>query len=253
MPDEASLFQTSGLTWADRAALNGLEAVLAPGGDWRLNTFLHGVHSYAARTALKHFRPGDSIIDFGCGIGRFSKFFASRQYRVLATDITFEMIARAKVECQGKPVEFRLTNGIDIPVASGSIGGIWCCGVLRYSLFVTNPAYDAIAREMLRVLRPGGYVVNCEMYVDAEPDVFNEGFEAAGFETRGTQVLHRYGSRLERLTLHRFFPGMCVTVLGRISASWYAQIHNARCNVPGLRDYLFVWQKPVNPPKQAQA
>src|SRR5438270_1890868 len=44
MPDEASLFQTSGLPWGKRASLDGLEAVLAPGGNPRRNSFLHGAH-----------------------------------------------------------------------------------------------------------------------------------------------------------------------------------------------------------------
>src|SRR5581483_7043317 len=199
MPDEALLFQTTGLPWSERAGLDELSAVLSPTGDRRHNLFLHGVHLFAARRALGYFREGGTIIDFGCGTGRFTRFFASHNCRVLATEVTASMLERAKAECTGSGCDFVLTDGVAVPAPSGSIDGIWCCAVLRYSLFVPNPAYNEIAKEMYRLLRPGTYVVNCEMYVDKRPESFVSGFENAGFVTRNVSMLHRYGGKLERL------------------------------------------------------
>ena len=126
--------------------------------------------------------------------------------------------------------------------------GIWCCAVLRYSLFVPNPAYTQIANEMFRVLRPGAYMVNCEMYVDVPPEIFLQGFEAAGFETRNIFVLHRYGRRLERVLSHRLIPDRWITRAASLSALVRYTLDNPRRQVSGLRDYLFVWQKPVHLP-----
>jgi len=246
MPDEKSLFQTSGPSWSARASLCGLDAVLAPGGSARGNLFLHGIHVFGAECALKYFPCNSAIIDFGCGTGRFSAFFAVRQRYVLGTEVTPQMLEQANKECTEGSCEFALTDGVSLPCASASIDGIWCCAVLRYSLFVSNPAYDRIAKEMYRVLRPGAYVVNCEMYVDVPPEIFLQGFEDAGFETRKVFVLHRYGRRLERMLSHRLIPDGWITRAAYLSAFVRHGLDNSGRQVPGLRDYLFVWQKPVH-------
>jgi len=246
MPDEKSLFQTTGPSWSARASLGGLNAVLAPGGSARGNLFLHGIHIFGAERALRHFPPDTAIIDFGCGTGRFTAFFASRQRRVLGTEVTPEMLEQAKKECAESSCEFALTDGVSLPCAPASVDGIWCCAVLRYSLFVANPAYDRVAKEMYRVLRPGGYVVNCEMYVDVPPDIFLQGFEDAGFETRSVFVLHRYGGILERLLSNRLIPDRCIARAASLSALVRCSLDNPRRQMPGLRDYLFVWQKSVH-------
>ena len=100
---------------------------------------------------------------------------------------------------------------------------------------------------MYCVLRPGAYVVNCEMYVDVPPEVFLQGFEEAGFETRNVSVLHRYGGRPERMLSHRFIPDRWITRAASLSALVRSTLDNPRRQVSGLRDYLFVWQKPVHP------
>ena len=246
MPDEKSLFQTAGPSWSARASLGGLNAVLAPGGSARGNLFLHGIHIFGAERALKYFPRDSAIIDFGCGTGRFTTFFASRQRQVLATEVTVEMLEQAKKECRESGCEFVLTDGISLPSASSSVDGVWCCAVLRYSLFVPNPAYDRIAKEMYRVLRPGAYVVNCEMYVDVPPDIFLQGFEDAGFEIRTISVLQRYGGRLERVLSHRLIPERWITRSASLSAFVRAHFDSPGRHKAGLRDYLFVWQRPVH-------
>jgi SAM-dependent methyltransferase len=214
--------------------------------DTRRNFFLHGLNTFGAECALRYFPRGGKIIDFGCGTGRFTTFFTLRQRRVLATEVTPEMLDQAKKECTEGLGEFVLTDGVSLPSASASVDGIWCCGVLRYSLFVSNPAYSEIAKEMYRVLRPGAYVVNCEMYVDVPPSVFLQGFEDAGFETRNISVLHRYGGRVERMLSHRLIPDRWITRAASLSALVRYSLDNPRRPVGGLRDYLFVWRKPVD-------
>src|ERR1700724_1890608 len=115
MPHEKSLFQTAGPSWSARASLGGLNAVLDPGGSARGNLFLHGIHSFGAERALKYFPRNGAIIDFGCGTGRFTAFFASRQRRVLGTEVTPEMLEQAKKECTEGSCEFELTDGGSLP------------------------------------------------------------------------------------------------------------------------------------------
>jgi SAM-dependent methyltransferase len=246
MPDEKSLFHTTGPSWSERASLPGLHAVLAPEElAERRNQFLHGIHRFGAACALRYLPAGGLIIDFGCGTGRFTRFFASRGRGVLGTEITPEMISRARTECLELGCEFVLTDGISIPLADESVDGIWCCAVLRYSLFVSNPAYVQIAQEMFRVLRPGACVVNCEMYVDVLPDVFLPDFERAGFKTHKISVLQRYGGKPERLLSNRFIPNRWLPFSASLCAFLRSRFDDPRRVAPGLRDYLFVWQKPA--------
>ena len=244
MPDETTRFHTAGPSWSDRASLGGVRAVLSPDGSDRRNNFLHGIHSYGANCALQHMTPNGHVVDFGCGTGRFTRFFALRGQHVLATEISAEMIYQAQKESVLANCEFKVTDGILIPVPDASIDCIWCCAVLRYSLFVSDPAYADISREMFRVLRPGGYVINLEMYVDQAPDVFTEDFETAGFTTRRVSVLQRYGGRPERWLNHRLFPEGWVFNAAGLVALLRSHFDSPRRSVPGLRDYLFYWQKP---------
>jgi ubiquinone/menaquinone biosynthesis C-methylase UbiE len=121
------------------------------------------------------------MIDFGAGNGRFTRYFASRGHYVLGTEITPEMAVEAKKLSPSGQCEIVVTDGISIPVKDNSIGGVWCCAVLRYSLCVENPCYSEIATEMFRILQQGAYVVNCEMWVDVPPTHFTEGFERVVF------------------------------------------------------------------------
>ena len=244
MPDETTRFQTAGPSWSERASLGQLQAVLSPTGTPRENQFLHGVNSYGASQARRYFRRGGQMIDFGCGTGRFTQFFASQGARVLATEITPEMLAEAKRICTSPLCSFVLTDGLSIPKANSTVDCVWCCGVLRYSLFVPNPAYAEIASEMFRALRPGGYVVNLEMYVDVAPKIFTADFERVGFRTRRVSVLQRYGGRPESWLSHRFIPERWLGASAGICAFLRSALDRPDRAVPGLRDYLFVWQKP---------
>jgi len=244
MVNERELFHDIAGDWSDWAGLGGLSAVLSPTGSPRRNMFLHGITSYGALQALHYLPPNGRIIDLGCGNGRLSRLFASCGRRVLGTEITPEMLIDARKECSHLNCEFVLTDGVLLPVDDASIDGLWCCGVLRYSLFAPNPAYAAIAREMMRALKPGAFVVNCEMYVDVGPDAFLPDVEAAGFKTRSVKVLHRYGRRLESLAAWRALPLSWVKHSAMLSALLRSTFDAACRNTPGLRDYLFVWQKP---------
>jgi ubiquinone/menaquinone biosynthesis C-methylase UbiE len=243
MPDEKSLFHPIGLTWGERASLGGLEAVLSPQGAGRRNMFLHGANLYGARRALRYLPRGGQIIDFGCGNGRFSGFLSRRGRRVWGTEITPEMIEQAKQEEACNNCHFLITNGVDLPFAEDSIDGIWCCGVLRLSLFVENPAYNDIAKEMHRVLRPGAFFVNCEMYVDVAPQVFIDGYEKAGFSLEKLSVLLRDKGFLELILSNRRIPEKWLQGSAQLCALIRSKFDNPWRETTGLRDYLFVWRK----------
>ena len=246
MPDEGGTFQTIGMSWGERAQLGGLNSVLSPLGSNRRNTFIHSVHTFGARVALAlnlHHAKG-ILLDFGCGTGRFTRFFDRKGYSVIGTEITWGMLEQARSTGISQRSSMILTDGIILPLRDRSVDMIWCCGVLRYSLFVAKPAYNDISREMYRVLKPGGLVVNLEMYVDKRPEEFTSGFELAGFTTKRVRILQRYGGRIENHFQASRVPLRLVAVAGHICALIRMMIDNPASPHNGLVDYLFVWSKP---------
>jgi len=110
-------------------------------------------------TAFAGLRPGETVVDLGCG-GGLDVFLAAARVGpaglAIGLDMTPEMIERARRSAarqQLKNVEFRLT-GIDrLPLADASVDCI-------ISNCVINLVSDkqAVFREMYRVLKPGGRV-----------------------------------------------------------------------------------------------
>src|SRR6185369_15691593 len=116
MPDELSLFQTTGASWSERARLGELDAVLTGTGNHARNLFLHHTQLVAARYAATLVPRTGRVVDFGCGTGRFMRFFASRVRSVIGTELTKEMAERAV--SLGLPANSTtvLTDGVAIPL-----------------------------------------------------------------------------------------------------------------------------------------
>lgn len=267
-------FETEGPTWAERAGRGELSAVFSPDGTERRNLFLHTITLYAANRALALTRNRGVLLDFGCGTGRMLRFFAAHGWSVIGTEITAEMLDEARRFGLPRGAQIHLTDGVRIPLPDESVDMIWVCGVLKYSLFEPGaicrggsgrsagglaadaqgksvpggkafvPVYRDIAREMYRALKPGGWVVNNEVYVDAPVEAFTRDFEETGFVTQDVRVLQRYFEPLAKLLQSPRVPRWCVTGAARLYGAGRFRLDNPRRAVPGLRDYLFVWFKP---------
>jgi len=168
------------------------------------------------------------------------------------------------------------TSGYEIPLADNSVDMILAWGVLKYALFPPgwrclvnasaqtprnsalmmngpasggddcNPEYQDVAREMYRVLRPSGTVVQYEMYVNFQPAIFSGAFLEAGFKNEQIRILRRYQGGLERAL--EYLPRSGVSAAGTILAGeWCARLRSWFDNPSkaggGFRDYLFIWRK----------
>lgn len=102
-------------------------------------------------------RSTDTVLEIGCGVGRISRVLAARARRVVALDISEEMLARAR---QHNPnldnVEWFLGDGVSlVGIADGSIDACVSVVVLQH---MPDPALTmGYVREVGRVLRPGGW------------------------------------------------------------------------------------------------
>lgn len=233
-----------GLTWTERASLGELAAVLSPDGSARRNQFLHCVHLKGAYKALSLRKPPGTLLDFGCGTGRFVRFFASKGYNVIGTEVTDAMLQQARHFGLPANASLLLTDGVSIPVPDQSVDILWICGVLR--LVAQQPVFKQITAEMFRVLKPGSFVVNVEVSTQWDPTVFNAGFESAGFKTQSVKVLHRYG-RFDRIFKSNVIPSWALGPMARGYATFRGLTDdpNRAVQGEGRRDYLMVWKKPA--------
>lgn len=102
-------------------------------------------------------RPGDTVLDLGCGSGTDS-FLAARQAgpagRVIGVDMTDAQLDKARrlaTEAGLGNVEVHRADIAETPVADGSVDVVITNGVINLA-----PDKGAVFREVARVLRPGG-------------------------------------------------------------------------------------------------
>jgi SAM-dependent methyltransferase len=108
-------------------------------------------------TAYAHLRPGEVVVDLGCG-GGLDIFLASSKVgpegRAIGIDMTPEMIERARrnaAKGDYTNVEFHLATIDKLPLEDNSVDCVISNCVINLA-----PDKQAVFREIARVLKPGG-------------------------------------------------------------------------------------------------
>jgi len=244
MPDEQENFQTTGPSWQERAEkYNGFNVVYSPSNS-RLSQWLFLISSVCLHSTLRHVKRSDTVIDFGCGIGHHTQVIYSYAGKTIGVDITHGMIQRARASFGNLPISFEQIDGIHLPFESNSVDLIWISGVMKYSLFVSDPKHREIVDEFIRVLKPGGWVYNFEMYVDQPSAIFSKDFIEGGFSLLSAPVVHLYQSKFDRLAVGKYRRLFLRKWWAVFSMVWTrATIRENRLN-NRLRDYFFEYRKP---------
>jgi len=114
--------------------------------------------------ALGPIRPGEAVLDMGCGAG-FDAFVAAQlvgpRGRVVGIDMSPEMIGVAeagRAEGGSPQVEFRVAQAEALPFSDASFDVALSNGVLNLI-----PDKAAALREIFRVLHPGGRLQACDI------------------------------------------------------------------------------------------
>jgi len=150
-------------------------------------------------------RDTDTVLEIGCGIGRFTRVLAHRAGHVIALDVSDQMLARARELCADLGgVRWMLGDGVSLePLADATVDA--CVSIVVFQHFPDAEIAFGYVREVGRVLRPGGWAA---LQVSNDPSVHRRrsGFAAAlraltGRGPRGIRHPAWLGSHVELAAL----------------------------------------------------
>jgi ubiquinone/menaquinone biosynthesis C-methylase UbiE len=201
------------------------------------------------RTLWRHFdrlfRPGDRILDVGCGTGSDAIHLARNRLHVTAIDASGEMLAQlqAKLARESPPLDIDVKRGNIDDLARQLVGPY--DGIISSFAALNTVDLSAFAPQAARLLRPGGHLI-CHMlstghgqtvphrllgrrpttpgvksypvggaslpHLDIQPDDFYRRFFAGHFDRRRGYALGLFVSG----ALEARLPAPLLDVLGRI-------------------------------------
>jgi ubiquinone/menaquinone biosynthesis C-methylase UbiE len=107
---------------------------------------------------LTGLRPGEHLVDLGCGPGAASRYAARRGARVTGVDPAPVMLDMARRLTRRAPgVTFVEGTADAIPVADASVDAAWALATVHHW-----PDLEPSLREVARVLEPGGRFLAAE-------------------------------------------------------------------------------------------
>lgn len=107
---------------------------------------------FAARRAflMHHVRPGDRVLDLGCGEGAFALVLAAAGARTTAADVSPAALERARRR-PGMPEAVLLAEDAELPFAEAAFDVVWAGEVLEHTVDTA-----LLLAQVRRVLRFGG-------------------------------------------------------------------------------------------------
>lgn len=111
----------------------------------------------------------DTILDYGCGVGRLTKHMAKRFAKVIGADISPTMLAQARKRLEGlNNVKLLETDGVNIPLPENSIDFVFAYHVFQH--IKERSMVEESFKEIYRVLKRGG-VFKVLMRSDKQSDM----------------------------------------------------------------------------------
>jgi len=174
-------------------------------------------HTRVSRVTEQYLRPSDGIIlEGGCGPGEMVASLAHSGYSVIGVD-TAEKTVELLRQCVPE-LDIRYGDVRNLEFADGYFAGYWSIGVIEHFW----DGYEAIASEMSRVLRPGGYLFLTFPYMSPvrivrgrvglfarwRPGMSHDGFYQFALDSASViDHFHRIGFRLVKSMPFDFING----------------------------------------------
>jgi SAM-dependent methyltransferase len=148
--------------WDSRARSDAFHYIASWRGNWDKSSFFEsGEQDYLQLVgpflAVNHWEPqGKTMLELGCGAGRLTRSFAQRFAKVVAVDVSPEMLSRAQSYLpDAANIVWFQGDGTDLAgVETDSMDFVFCYIVLHH--MPQEAVAFAYVREMLRVVKSGG-------------------------------------------------------------------------------------------------
>jgi len=112
-----------------------------------------GKNSYVARITKKYLDSDDGpILEGGCGLGSKVESLRLNGYRCIGVDNAIKTVQALQTSLPELDIRLGDVRKLDFP--DNYFAGYWSLGVIE----PFRDGYDDIMNEMLRVIRPGGYL-----------------------------------------------------------------------------------------------
>lgn len=143
-------------------------------------------------------RPGERVLDLGCGAGRDLAWLEQAGLRVLGADLSVGMLAEARrvTGCALCQMDMRRLG-----FARGSFAAVWCNAAL---LHLPSQQLPGALAEIARLLRPGGHLFALVQKGSGE-----------GLETNAEEHITRFFARYDGVEMGRHLEQAGFSVLER--------------------------------------
>ncbi|MEA3017626.1 MAG: hypothetical protein QOI38_2348 [Sphingomonadales bacterium] len=200
------------------------------------------------------FQPGEHVLELNCGTGEDAVHLGSRGVRVLATDVSPNMVAvaRAKVERAGLAglvdvAEIAIEDLARHPPGDGAFDGV----VSNFGGLNCVADLAGVARALAALVRPGGRALLCLMgravpwewawhLAHGQPGKALRRLRRGGAQWRGLTIRYPAISAVRR-TFAPHFAQRRVAAIGALVPPSYAQSWADR--YPGLLAALDRWER----------
>jgi ubiquinone/menaquinone biosynthesis C-methylase UbiE len=125
------------------------------------------VHEKAMKSFIKKIKPGEKVLDFGCGIGRMLEYDLFLNADYYGVDISSEMIRKAKQKWVNRPhTNFYVTDGISLPFESKTFDYVISTWVFQH--IIEDDKFKKLITELAKLLRNNGSLLFIEQIRDIE-------------------------------------------------------------------------------------
>ncbi len=184
-----------------------------------------------AAERLLALRPGERVVEFGCGNGQFSRLMAELGATVLATELSERMIQRARARTVGHPnlgalVTFAGLDATDAEALAALPGAPFDAAVCNMAI-MDMIAVEPLFRAIPTLLQPGGRFVFTIMH----PVLNNPGGAnlCAEESDRGGELVTEHSVRVIRYRTTGATKGLAM--VGQPVAQWY--VHRTLADLLG--------------------